>query len=93
MDFENAMEAEHCSRGGSQIYFVTGNYNIRTCPANEWAITVWGNTTHADSRHARKLVKIEEFMKQGVVKSAKLTRCEVIGVVLYTGPMVSLVAF
>ncbi len=83
------MEAEHCSRGGSQVYFVTGNYNIRTFPANEWAITVCGDITHADKRHSRRLENIEEYMKKEIVLLGKLTRCEVIAVVLYTGPMVS----
>jgi hypothetical protein len=75
------MAAEHCSRGGHQTYFVTGNYGIRTCPSNEWAITAEGDHTHADLRHKRRLVTIVELMTQ-------LTRCEVIAVVFYTGPMV-----
>ena len=82
------MAAEHCSRGGCQDYFVTGNYSIRTCPANEWAITVGGDYTHADMQHGRRLQPIEALMDQEVVRSAKLARCEVIAVVLYTGPMV-----
>jgi hypothetical protein len=82
------MEAEHCRRAGSQVYFVTGNYNIRTCPANEWAITVCGDFTHADMRHERRLEKIEESMKTEIVLTSGLIRCEVIAVVLYTGPMV-----
>jgi hypothetical protein len=83
------MQAEHCSSGGYQTYFLTGNYNIRTCPANEWAITVDGKVQLADLRHGRRLVTIEELMKKEIVQSAILTRCEVIAVVLYTGPMVS----
>ncbi len=83
------MAAEHCSRGGCQLYFVTGNYKIRTNPAKEWAITVCGDITHADMRHGRRLEKIEESMKKEVVLLGKLTRCEVIALVLYTGPMVS----
>ena len=83
------MEAEHCRRAGSQVYFVTGNYNIRTCPAIEWAITVCGDLTHADMRHERRLKKIEESMKTEIVLTSGLIRCEVIAVVLYTGPMVS----
>ena len=89
LDFEKAMEAEHCSMGGHRIYFVTGNYNIRTCPADEWAITAGGDYTHADLRHERRLVTIDELMKQDIVVVAQLTRFEVIAVVLYTGPMVS----
>jgi hypothetical protein len=83
------MEAEHCSKGDSKIHFVTGNYNINTCPSNEWAITVLHDVTGADLRHGRSLVTIEENMKKEIVAIGKLTRFEVIAVVLYTGPMVS----
>lgn len=83
------MEAEHCSKGDSKIHFVTGNYNIKTCPLNEWTITVHHDVTGADLRHDRRLVKIEENMKMEIVATAQLRRVEVIAVVLYTGPMVS----
>ncbi len=83
------MESEHCMKGGSQVEFVTGNYMISTCPANEWAIAVRGDHTHADLRHGRTLQSIETLMKLDIVRSALLTRCEVIAVVLYTGPMVN----
>ena len=83
------MEAEHCSKGGSQEYFVSGNYNIRTCPKNEWMISVGGDFANADTRHNRRLSTIEELMQKEIVDVAKLTRCEVIAIVLYTGPMVS----
>ena len=80
---------EHCSKGDSKVRFVTGNYNINTFPANEWAITVRHDLTGADLQHERRLVTIEENMKKEVVTIATLIRCEVIAVVLYTGPMVS----
>ncbi len=83
------MEVEHCSKGDSKIRFVTGNYHIKTFPANEWAITVLHDLTGADLQHGRRLVTIEENMKKEVVAVAGLRRCEVIGIVLYTGPMVS----
>jgi hypothetical protein len=83
------MEAEHCSKGDSKVHFVTGNYNINTFPANEWAITVLHELTAADRQHGRRLDTIEENMKKEIVAIAKLIRCEVIAVVLYTGPMVS----
>ncbi len=61
-----------------------------TCPAHEWAITVRGDRTYVDPSSAkRQLQEIEELMKKDVVKEANLTKCEVIAVVLYTGPMVS----
>ena len=89
MDFEKAMQAEHCSRGGHHDYFETGNYGIKTCPADEWAITVGGNFALADVRHERRLETVEELMKRKIVDEAKLEKCEVIAVILYTGPMVS----
>lgn len=83
------MKTEHCSGGGSKRYFVTGNYKIRTCPADEWAITVCYEIHLADRGHSRRLVTIEQCMEEEIVKLAKLQRCEVISTVLYTGPMVS----
>jgi hypothetical protein len=88
LDFEKAMEVEHCSKGDSKVRFVTENYHINTFPANEWAITVLHDMTGADLQHERKLVTIEENMKKEIVAIARLIRCEVIAVVLYTGPMV-----
>jgi hypothetical protein len=83
------MEAEHCSRGGSHVRFVTGNYHINTFPAQEWAITVHFDLSDADVRHNRRLATIAEHMENDIVKLARLVKCEVIAVVLYTGPMVS----
>jgi hypothetical protein len=83
------MKAEHCNLGGSRVVFETSNYNIRTCAANEWNITVCGDYTHADMRHARTLDTIDQLMKKDIVRSAELERVEVIAIVLYTGPMVS----
>ena len=82
------MRAEHCSRGGHRDYFVTDNYSVRTCPADEWDITAGGNFALADTRHDRRLATIEELMRREIVGLAGLMRCEVIAVALYTGPMV-----
>ncbi len=83
------MEAEHCSLGKSHDFFETAK-NRKTCPEHEWAITVRSDYTHIDpSSSTRKLRSIEDLMKLDVVKHANLIRCEVIAVVLYTGPMVS----
>jgi hypothetical protein len=81
------MEEEHCNRGGARVSFDIGK-NRRTWPAKEWAITVRGEHAIADLSRSRKLQQIEDLMKHDVVEQAKLTRCEVIAVVLYTGPMV-----
>ncbi len=82
------MQEEHCNRGGARISFDTGKKQ-RTWPEREWDITVGAKHEFADFSRSRRLQKIEDLMEQEVVKQAKLTRCEVIAVVLYTGPMVS----
>ncbi len=84
------MAVEHCSLAGFNNYFKTGK-DRTTCPAVEWDISVNGNHALAVLRHSRELKKIEELMTLPVVEKSKLTRCEVIAVVLYTGPMVSLI--
>jgi hypothetical protein len=83
------MEAEHCSREGFEDRFFTGNKKRRTWPANEWAITVHGDYTHANLSPGRRLQTICNLMLLGMVRQAKLKRSEVIAVVLFTGPMVS----
>jgi hypothetical protein len=84
---------EHCTGKGSDKYFVTNNYNIRTCPKDEWLMTVLHDLTKAKSpesrAHNRRFVPIAELMQVEVAVQAQLTRAEVIAVVLYTGPMVS----
>ena len=93
LDFENAMEMDHCSGKGCREYFVTNNYKIKTCPFDEWQLTVLHNLSMAKSpeatAHNRRILPISELMQVDVVIQAKLTRHEVIAVVLYTGPMVS----
>jgi hypothetical protein len=89
LNFEKAMEAEHCKMRGCKVLFETGSKKRKTCPEYEWAITVRSDYTHVDSRSSRKPKMIEDLMKLNVVEEAKLERCEVIAVVLYTGPMVS----
>ncbi len=36
LDFEKAMEAEHCNREDSKAPFTTKNYRIHTCAHDEW---------------------------------------------------------
>ena len=86
------MQMEHCTGNFCRVIFVTDNYNISTCPFDEWHITVLGDFSRAASvaakAHGRRFVLIEELMTVEVAVEAKLTRPEVIAVVLYTGPMV-----
>ncbi len=84
---------EHCTGKGCRKYSVTGNYHIRTCPFDEWQITVCHDLSKATSdeatAHNRRFVPIAKLMKVDVAVQAGLIRPEVIAVVLYTGPMAS----
>ncbi len=82
------MEAEHCSRFDSDQELVTSNYKVTTTPKAEWAIVISCDEAKADMRHGRKLQKIEDVMTKPEARESKLSRAEVIAVVLYTGPMV-----
>jgi hypothetical protein len=88
--FEEGMRREHCLRQGFDQEFTTSNYNIKTCAKSEWLVVVEKNfKKRADMQHERRLLEIEKLMNLGVVQKARLTRHEVIAVVLYTGPMVN----
>jgi hypothetical protein len=84
------MQSEHCSSFDSHLSFTAFNYGITTTPRNEWHVVVYCDVSNADMKNGRKLQKIEDLLKQEQAKGSKLSRPEVISVVLYTGPMVSL---
>ena len=88
MDFEGAMQAEHCSKAGCDIPFTTSNYSITTTPTQEWKFVVDMESAGADMRHGRRVLSLDELSKHDVAVMAKLWRVELIAVVLYTGPMV-----
>ena len=85
------MRAEHCSLGGHDYKLYAGNYGITSKPLQEWLYVVGddkGNRTPCpDMGHGRRIVSIEEHLEKPIAKKAKLTRAEMIAVVLYTGPM------
>ena len=85
------MRAEHCSLGGYDYKLYAGNYGITSKPLQEWLYVVGddkGNRTPCpDMGHGRRIVSIEEHLEKPLAKKAKLTRAEMIAVVLYTGPM------
>ena len=89
LDWLKAMEVEHCKSPDSYTIFKTSNYEIETCAEQEWAITVLQRVCLADIRHGRRLPGIAELLKSTTAIEAKLSKPEVIAVVLYTGPMVS----
>ena len=82
------MQAEHCDSKDSLMEFTTLNYGITTCPSNEWKVTLTCDESLADMRHGRRLPDIEQLMQSKYVQEAKLEKCEVVSLVLYSGPMV-----
>jgi hypothetical protein len=89
VDFEAAMEMEHCQRAGSSQVFETKNFRISTTPVAEWEIVKRTRQPPDDPSGTRRIPNIEELMSLDTAKEAKLIEAEVIAIVLYTGPMVS----
>jgi hypothetical protein len=83
------MESEHCVKAGSNVPFTTANYNITTTPEEEWCI-IMKDRPCKNMEHQRVIPKIAQCMGIKVVEDANLRTEEVISVILYTGPMVSL---
>jgi hypothetical protein len=83
------MEAEHCARAGCTVPFTTSNYGITSTPQQEWRYVVDMQTDGADMRHGRRLLDVDSLAATPTAQAAKLTRVELIAVVLYTGPMVT----
>jgi len=68
--------------------FTTGNYNIETCPEDEWALAADGKLPRIEHLGGgRNIRNIDELMGLEESVKAGLTRAEVIALVLYTGPM------
>lgn len=77
---------------GAEDAFEARNYRtMTTTPKQEWQYVVGGQALLPEHEVAgkRALVAIDELMALKTVEEAKLTRAEVIAIVLYTGPMVS----
>ena len=88
------MKSEHCDSFDSNQSFTTSNFGITTTPKEEWQIVVYCDVSKANMQHGRKLQKIEDILMQEQLnqpnKESKLSRPEVLAVVMYTGPMVGL---
>ena len=83
------MKNEHCSKGGCDVQFTSGNYKITTTPKAEWCIVVDRACDTADMSHNRRIPDIDSIMALSeLTREARLETFEVISVVLYTGPMV-----
>ncbi len=93
LDYNRSMRAEHCTLGGHDYVYTTGNYKITTTPNQEWLYIVGdekGQRVPCPENamgHGRRIVPIEDLLALPLAKRAKLTRAEMIAVVLYTGPM------
>ena len=84
-NWEPAMKAEH---ENNTDLFTTPNYNIETCPKDEWLAIVEGKSPPiASMGYGRMIRHLDEYLTSDVTREAGLTRPEVIAVVLYTGPM------
>ncbi len=92
LKFFETMKAEHCEKEGSKVEFETVNYAIKSTPYREWCLVVGKENLvpEPDMRFGRRIPDIDELMTLDVAQRAKLSRPEVIAVVLYTGPMVTL---
>jgi hypothetical protein len=96
------MELEHCSRPVGAWKFTTSNYSVNTTPQDEWGLVLRAGSSQealsgttsaafADSGSTgRRMPSFANLMKLDLSKKAGLTQAEVIAVILYTGPMVSL---
>ena len=87
-NWEEGMKLEHTR---NTTTFTTGNYNITTCPAEEWAYVVDRKTPkEEDMNNGRNIKTIDSLMDLELTKSAELSKAEVLAVVMYTGPMFQL---
>ena len=88
------MESEHCKKAGSRKLFHAANYDIKTCPADEWGYVVLRSPVPEEQMsHNRKIPKIEDLKQLDLTIQANLKDEEIIAVVQYTGPMVRSVSF
>ena len=80
------------TRGGNDFTFVTGNYKVRTKARDEWLYVVGDESGRqvappaSDMGHGRVIRAIDELLRKPLAQAAKLTREEMIAIVMYTGP-------
>jgi ankyrin repeat protein len=78
--------------GGSDFTFVTGNYKLKTQACREWLFVAGDGTGKrmqppaSEMGHGRIIHPIDDLMQKPLSKIAKLTREEMIAIVMYTGP-------
>jgi hypothetical protein len=87
------MRAEHCSKGGHDYIFTTSNYFITTTPCREWLQCVGDEhgvrlpVPPDDLRGGREIKDIHRLLQLDSAVKAGLQECEVISLLLYSGPM------
>lgn len=88
------MRIDHCERADSEDDFTAWNYGITTKPMIEWEYVVnpdpnkeyFGEAT-AENSHGRTRQTVAELMAKDKIIQARLSKEELIGLRLYTGPM------
>ncbi len=89
LDFEKAMKAEHCTKEGSEFEFETFKKKKKTSK-REWAIVVDREPLQpGEDGGGRKIPDIDGLKALPMSVKASLLKIEIIALVLYTGPMVS----
>ena len=84
------MKREHCGAPDSKVKFKTSNYDLITCPSEEWRVVEnCDKMMEKKSAHNRVIPDYRELMKSDLAQRARLSDSEIIAVILYTGPMVS----
>jgi hypothetical protein len=92
LNFYVEMQKEHCVKADCTKQFTSQNYGISTNPKEEWLFVV-EDQEPKDPRakdHGRKRITpahLDHLIEHGS-STYDLQRCEVIAVILYTGPMV-----
>jgi hypothetical protein len=89
LEFEKAMKAEHCTKEGSAFEFETAKKKKKTSK-REWAIVVDREPlTSGEDGGGRTIPNIDDLTLLPMSVKANLLKIEIIAMVLYTGPMVS----
>ena len=86
LKFLSGMESEHCSQSDSKVEFVTLNYGLTTTPEQEWCTIIQADKSK-ETLH-RVIPNYKELLKSETALRAQLLECEMVAVIMYTGPMV-----
>ena len=82
------MKAEHCTQLGSLHLFSVNSTNS-TCPQQEWEIVMGEKAISEEDRmNGRAIPDLHKLLSLEIAKKSRLSREEIVAVVLYTGPMV-----